>query len=160
MLLNLLGFVLKKRDRSMAGELRPAACNGLQRVACRNILLVEYRDEVFARLATDLTEVGLRVERAVCAASASRACIHSPAELLVVNVDLPDGSGWLLAAKLRLASAVAPIWLYAPWPLPDAVAMAEYVGADGLIAYDGDLGRLSAAIVSRVSVLPVARLGA
>jgi hypothetical protein len=28
--------------------------------------------------------------------------------------------------------------------LPDAVTMAEYVGADGLIAYEGDLCHLSA----------------
>jgi len=42
MLLSLLGFSPKKRARSMAGELRPAARNGLQPVACRNILLVEY----------------------------------------------------------------------------------------------------------------------
>lgn len=134
--------------------------NGPRPVACRNVLLVEYRDEVFARLAADLTEVGLRVERAVCVASASKACVRSPAELLVVNVVLPDGSGWLLTARLRLASATSRIWLYVPWPSPDAMAMAEYVGADGLIAYDGDLFRLSAAIVSRVSVLPAARVGA
>jgi len=79
---------------------------------------------------------------------------------VVANVDLPDESGWLLTAKLRLVSATPRIWLYALGPLPDAVAMAEYVGADGLIAYDGDLNRLSAAIVSRVSVLPAERLGA
>lgn len=129
-------------------------------LACRNILLVEYRDEVFARLATDLTEVGLRVERAVCMASALRAHVRLPADLVLVNVDLPDGSGWLLSAKLRRVSVTPHMWLYAPRPLPDAVAMAEYVGADGLIAYDGDLFRLSAAVVSRVSVLPTARLSA
>lgn len=75
----------------------------------------------------------------------------------MVNVDLPDGSGWLLTAKLRLASPTPPIWLYAPWPSPDAMAMAEFVGADSLIAYDGELCRLSAALVSRVSVLPATR---
>lgn len=160
MTFNLFRLFPTRRTQPLAVGAPPALRNGLQPVACRNVLLVEYRDEVFARLAADLSAAGLQVQRAVCAASASRACVRCPAELLVVNVDLPDGSGWLLTAKLRLAAAAPRIWLYAPWPLPDAVAMAEYVGADGLIAYEGDLGRLSAAIVSRVSVLPAARLGA
>ncbi len=158
MLLKLIGSLSRKRVPSLPTAAPASPRKGPPPVACRNVLIVEYRDEVFARLAADLTEAGLRVERAVCAASASKAGVCFPADLLVVNVDLPDGSGWLLTAKLRLASAASRIWLYAPWPLPDAMAMAEYVGADGLIAYEGDLGRLSAAIVSRVSVLPAARL--
>ncbi len=157
---SVLRFFPKKRVRPMSGESPSHSYSGPQPLTCRNILLVEYRDEVFARLAADLTKVGLRVERAVCAASVARACVDFPADLLVVNVDLPDGSGWLLTAKLRLSSAASRIWLYAPWPLPDAVAMAEYVGADGLIAYDGDLYRLSAAILSRVSVLPTKSVAA
>jgi hypothetical protein len=158
MLMNLLASLPQNRTRSIAGEPRPHPRSGPEPVACRNILLVEYRDEVFARLAADLAGLGLQVERAVCMASASRACVRWPADLLVVNVDLPDGSGWLLTAKVRLVSPTPRIWLYIPWPSPDAMAMAEFVGADGLIAYDGDLCRLSAAIVSRVSVLPAERL--
>jgi response regulator RpfG family c-di-GMP phosphodiesterase len=154
MLLNVFGVFSRKFKRSVRDDTSLSRHNGPQPVACRNVLLVEYRDEVFARLAADLMAAGLQVERAVCAASAAKAHVRSPAELVVVNVDLPDGSGWLLTAKLRLMSAAPQIWLYAPWPLPDAVAMAEYVGADGLIRYEGDLCRLSAAIVSRVSVLP------
>ena len=121
------------------------------------VLLVEYRDEVVARVAADLTAAGLQVERAVCA---SKICAGFPAEMLFVNVDLPDGGGWLLAAKLRLRFSMPQIWLYAAWPSPDAVAMAEHVRADGMIEYEGDLGRLSTAIVSRVSVRPAARLSA
>ena len=156
----LVGVLPKNRGPSLAGIAPLPPRDEPQPVVCRNILLVEYRDEVFAHLAADLTDAGLRVERAVCVASASRACVRSPADLLVVNVDLPDGSGWLLTAKLRLMSATPRIWLYAPWPMPDAVAMAEYVGADRFIAYEGDLCRLSWAIVSRVSVLPAAQVGA
>jgi CheY-like chemotaxis protein len=151
-------FATKSTERSVPRAPRCHSWADSPPLACRNILLVEYRDEVFARLAADLTDVGLRVERAVCMASALKAHVRLPADLLLVNVDLPDGSGWLLSAKLRRVSITPHIWLYTPWPLPDAVAMAEYVGADGLIAYDGDLCRLSAGIVSRVSVLPAAQL--
>ena len=129
---------------------------GSQPLAARDVWLVEYRDEVFARLAADLTEAGLQVERALCAACTSRMYARFRPDLLVVNADLPDGSGWLLTAKLRMTFPKPHILLYAPWPLPDAVAMAEFVGADRLIAYEGDLYRLSAAIVSHVFV-PMAR---
>ena len=82
------------------------------------------------------------------------------ADLLVANFDLPDSSGWLLTAKLRLMSPTPRIWLYAPFPSPQEMAMAQFVGADGLIAYRGDICRLSAVIISRVTVLPALRLGA
>lgn len=121
-------------------------------LACRNILIIEYRDEVFARLAADLSEAGLQIERATCATGISRKCASFSADLLVVNVDLPDGSGWLLTAKLRLVPPAPRIWLYAPWPSPNDMAMTEFVGADDLIAYGGDLYRLSTEIVSRVSL--------
>jgi DNA-binding response OmpR family regulator len=160
MMRNLLRLFPKRRTPPLADVAPPALRNWPQPIACRNVLLVEYRDEVFARLEADLSAAGVQVERATCAAGAAKAYFRSPADLFVVNVDLPDGGGWLLAAKLRLVSAAPRIWLYAPQPLPDAVAMAEYIGADGLIAYEGDLFRLSAAIVSRVSVLPAVRLSA
>jgi hypothetical protein len=160
MALNLLRPFPERDVQPLARAMMPCFPNGLQPVACRNVLLVEYRDEVFARLAADLSDVGLRIHRVLSTASAAEAQVHRPAELFVVNVDWPDGGGWLLAAKLRLLSAASRIWLYAPWPLPDAVAMAEYIGADGIIAYEGDLFRLSAAIVSRVSILPEPRVGA
>ncbi len=157
MMLNLLGFFPRRRGPSMPQGSLPCLRKRSQSLACRNILLVEYRDEVFARLAADLVGLGLRIERATCASGASKLCASFSPDLLVVNVDLPDGSGWLLTAKLRLASPTPPIWLYAPRPSPDAMAMAEFVGADSLIAYDGDLCRLSAALVSRVSVVPATR---
>ncbi|MHB1033415.1 MAG: hypothetical protein ACYC35_03390 [Pirellulales bacterium] len=160
----MFGYAITSPSRAKARmpfagrDYRLGSWNGLHPLACRTILVVEWRDEVAARLVGDLTAMGMQVERAACATEASRRYACFRADLLLVNVDLPDGSGWLLTAKLRLASAAPRIWLYAPQPLPDAVAMAEYVGADGLFAYEGDLFRLSAAVVSRVSVLPAARL--
>ena len=131
-----------------------------QPLSCRNILLVEQRDEVFDRVATDLTAAGLQITRARHAAAAIKKCVHFSPDLLVANFDLPDSSGWLLTAKARLMFPTPNVWLYAPWPSPQETAMAQFVGADGLFAYRGDVRRLSAVIISRLAVLPALRLGA
>ena len=114
------------------------------------MLLVEYRDEVFARLAADLAAAGLRVERASSAAEASRRYASRPADLLVAEVDLPDHSGWLLASKLRLAHPGVQIWVYTPWSSAVEVALANFVGAEELIDYGGDLWRLTAELLGRL----------
>ena len=143
---------LLARDHRLASWGRPHP------LACRTILVVEYRDEVAARLVADLTATGIHVQRAVCAAEASRCCASFRADLLLVNVDLPDGSGWLLTAKLRLFAQTPHIWLYAASPSPNDMAFAEFVGADGLIDNGGDVWRLSAEVISRLSVLPTTRI--
>src|SRR3990167_767700 len=154
MFLSLSAYRSRRPGRRLPRGFPFQSWDGPQPLPCRKVLLVEHRDEVFARLAADLTDVGLRVKRATCAAEASRECARFSPGVLAANVDLPDGSGWLLTAKVRLMSATPPIWLYVPWPSPDDAAMAKFVGADDLIAYRGDLFRLSDEIVSRVSVLP------
>jgi len=153
MFTKLLADQAKSIERLLPGDLQLHGRNGPQPLACRNILIVEHRDEVFARLAADLGEAGMQIERSVCATGVSKKCTSFPVDLLVVNVDLPDGSGWLLTAKLRLVPPAPHIWLYAPWPSPNDMAMTKFVGADDLIVYGGDLYRLSTEIVSRVSLL-------
>lgn len=130
-----------------------------QPLACRNVLLVEDRNEVYRFLATELVSVGLLVSHATYAAAAMNQLVHCGADLLVAKFSLPDSSGWLLTAKARLVTSTPRIWLYAPWPSPHEMALAQFVGADGLIAYRGDICRLSAAIISSLTVLPALRLG-
>ena len=157
---NILAIRTKTAERRRPTALQFHSGIRPQPLACRNILLVEHRDEVFSRLATDLTAAGLQVSRAMYAADAMKELVHCAVDLLVANFDLPDSSGWLLTAKARLVSPTPRIWLYAPWPSPHEMAMAQFVGADGLIAYRGDICRLSAVIISRLTVLPALRLGA
>ncbi len=152
MFVNLSAYRSRSPGRRLPRGLPFRSWDGPQPLPCRKVLLVEHRDEVFARLAWDLADAGLQVRRVTCAAEASRECARFKPDVLAANVDLPDGSGWLLTAKLRLMSATPPIWLYVPWPSPDDAAMAKFVGADDLIVYCGDLFRLSDEIVSRVSV--------
>ncbi|MHB8973887.1 MAG: response regulator [Pirellulaceae bacterium] len=157
---NILAMRTKTAERRRPTALRYHSGIRPEPLACRNILLVEHRDEVFSRLATDLTAAGLQVSRAGHAAGAMKEFVRCSVDLLVANFDLPDSSGWLLTAKLRLVSLSPRIWLYAPWPSLHEMAMSKFVGADGLIAYRGDVCRLSAVIISRVTVLPAPRLSA
>ena len=113
--------------------------NGPQPLACRTILLVEPRRDVLVHLAAALTEAGFRVERSACAADAPKRCRRRPADLLIVGVDRPDDRGWLLTARLRLTSFCARFGLYCAWPSDYQMEFAEFVGADGLIGYQGDL---------------------
>jgi hypothetical protein len=118
------------------------------------VLLAEYRDEVFARLAADLREAGCSVRRAECGAKAGPLCQTTPVGLFITHVDLPDESGWLTAAKVRLLLPDVPIWLYTPGEVPFGASLAEYVGVDQRIHYGGDLWRLSEDIIG---LLPAVR---
>ena len=70
----------------------------------------------------------------------------------MVNADLPDGSGWLLGSKLRMVDPEVSIWIYTPRATSDEVSMANFVAADELIEYGGDLWRLSGEIASRLGI--------
>lgn len=83
MMSNFMRLVFRRSKLPLArGSTLPQG-NGLQPVSCRNVLLVEYRDEVFARLATTST---YRV----------RKCGKKP----LGHMD--DGSGMNGCEKLRL----------------------------------------------------------
>lgn len=120
-----------------------------------HILLVEHRDEVFARLAADMAEGGFRVIRATTAHEAVehylRHYVKHLFTLVVANVDLPDQSAWLLAAKLHLVDPTAVIWLYEPARSNIHAAMARFLRVDELFAYAGDLLGLADAVAGRLA---------
>lgn len=119
------------------------------------LLLVEPRDEVFARLAADLAEAGLRVVRAESAAGAiERLAIDAPC-IVVVSRDAGEQSGWLVAAKLRLSQPAARIWVYLARKTAVEVSMARFLRVEELVAYHGDLFRLSDAILDCLAGCPV-----
>lgn len=129
---------------------------GLDSHSFRAVLLVEYRDEVFARLASDLAAMGVWVERASNAAEASQRFAHCPPDLMIVNADMPDESGWLLAGKLRLVRPTAHVWLYAPRSSGFDHGLAHFLGVAEVVHYDGDLFWLAEEIRSRVARLSIA----
>ncbi len=107
------------------------------------LVLVEHRDEVFARIAADLRAAGMRVTRAESATEALQLCDARAVTLIIASVNLPDQSGWLFAAKLRLVDRDTPVWLYQPRSTGHEKEMADYLQVDELVDYGGDLLRLS-----------------
>ncbi len=112
------------------------------------VLLVEHRDEVFARLATDMAEFGMRVIRAKSSTEAVKLCDTYEPTLLVGNVDLPDQNSWLTTAKLRLFSRQIRVWLYQHQASYYGREIAKFLGVDAPLTYQGDLLSLSETIVN------------
>lgn len=116
----------------------------------KRVLLVEYRDEVFARLSTDLGEAGLQVERVCTGHGVRRRFARHRPELVIANMDTPDESGWLMVSKLRLEAPATRIWLYAPrCPSPADQHFARFLAVE-LVQYSGDLFFLAAEILRRI----------
>ena len=58
-----------------------------------------------------------------------------------------DQSGWLMTAKLRFIDPEARIWLYLSETTPDDEGMARFLQLDELLAYGGNLLKLSEMVV-------------
>jgi CheY-like chemotaxis protein len=116
------------------------------------VLLVEHRDEVFARIASDLAAAGILVQRVSRGTEASRIFARSAVDLVLISSSLPDVSGWLLSKKLRMLDPDACIWIYTPRASAADISMANFVLADELIEYHGDLWRLAGEIADRLGV--------
>ena len=119
------------------------------------VLIVEFRDEVYGGLKTLLEEHGFEVERTECGATVARAFNRFVPDLLLVNEDMPDESGWLITCKLRLTRRWQPVWLYTVRQPRFKADWKEYVGVDEVIDYGGVLIRL----VRHVQQLVADRLG-
>lgn len=124
---------------------------------CTNALVVEPRDEVFARIEADLAAWEILVQRATSAEEARRLYYREPTELVVIHADLPDETGWLFACKLRLTWPSARVWVYTPRCTAKELVLAEFIGVEEVIAYGGDLQRLAAEVFERLvaSSLPL-----
>lgn len=123
------------------------------------VLLVEHRDEVFARLATDIAGFGIRVVRAKSATEATHLYEKYKPVLLVGNVDLPEQSGWLMTAKLRLFDRRIRIWLYRRQPSDYGQEIANFLNVDSLLSYQGDLLRLSERIIDLMEKRSLSQAG-
>lgn len=138
-------------------ELSESDCTSpLEQLECQaqlqpTALIVEHRDEVFARIATDIAEFGIRVVRATSAAEALALCGKYEPVLVVASVGLPDHSGWLLACKWRCFDKNTPIWLYQARSSDYDLGMAKFSKIDELLDHEGNLFNLSATIIELTS---------
>jgi DNA-binding response OmpR family regulator len=99
------------------------------------VLVVEYRDTVYHRLASDLHHAGFRVTRAYCATEGIIQYFMLRPDLVIANVDLPDQSGWLLTAKLCVTEPQPHVWLYKSKATRADAAKAGFLGAEELLSY-------------------------
>jgi hypothetical protein len=117
--------------------------------------LIEFRDEVYARLAADFELSGFVVTRATTASEAIGLYAQTRHSLVVANLDLPDQSGWLLVGKLHFIEAGVLIWLYKPHKTASDISMAKNLHLDELLDYGGDLLDLSDAILDLLAGRPL-----
>lgn len=116
----------------------------------RSVLLVDFRDEVFARLKTDLKATGIRVVCAKRMQDAHGLCKTALPDLLVVNVDRTDEASWLRARKLHDEHPEVEVWVVTSWASSVDRILADYVRASQMIYY-GDLWRLADEIRGRLA---------
>lgn len=108
----------------------------------KRVLIVEFRDEVYASLKGCLEEAGYLVERVVKASEVTPSIIRFAPNLLLINEAFPDESCWLITKKLRLGGRRVPVWVYAARRSPCWDAWKRFSDIDEVIEYGGDLLRL------------------
>jgi PleD family two-component response regulator len=137
--------------------IRHAGCEAAQgepyerpRPETPTVLVVEYRDEVYQRLAGNLCHAGCRVMRAFCASEGIIQSLMFRPDIVIANVDLPDQSGWLLTAKLCATEPRPHIWLYKSEASRMDAVKARFLGAEELLAYQS-LQELSSAVFASLA---------
>ncbi len=108
-----------------------------------NVLLIEHRDEVFARLQRDLYQLGIGAYRATSPEEVFRVHFRIQIGLTLANSGLPQSSIWLTTAKLHLYDRQARIWTYLANPTSQDRFWAQLVGIEKVITYDGSLFQLT-----------------
>lgn len=116
----------------------------------RRVLIVEFRDEVFAVLKALFEEHRYQVKRAVSGGGVATEVKRFAPDLVLVNEAMPYENGWLITCKLRLTQFHAPVWLYAPRQSRPRTAWKKLSGADEVIAYGGVIGRLDTLVRQRL----------
>ena len=122
----------------------------------RRVFLIEWRNEVFARVSADLSARGVRVIRGKGPAMAWWRFCLSPSDLLLVSLAQADGNGWSLIRQLRALRPTVPIWAYVAHLQHLDLEMACQLRVYDLIEYRGDLLRLSDELVHRLEATATA----
>jgi CheY-like chemotaxis protein len=94
------------------------------RTTALKVLLVEDEPHLRSVLVKNLTRRGCRVADAATAAEALADCEASPPDVLVLDINLPDATGWdvLRGLKTRGLPQPALVMLSAAPPLPSRLA--------------------------------------
>jgi hypothetical protein len=122
----------------------------------KTVIVVEFRDEVFASIDLLFRRYRLVAYRAKSTSELAGVMVRHQAELVVLNATQPDESAWLTAAKLRIIDAYRSVWVYTPGR-PNALdEWLSMVGTDDVIVYGGVLQSLLDSLQIRLSFLHTA----
>jgi len=116
----------------------------------RHILIVEFRDEVYASLFRVLKEEGLVVTRAETAAEVAVKATQLPRATVLINEAMPAESGWLISSKLRLSDSQRRVWIYTAKNLRYLQDWQTLAGVERILFYGGDLLRLIQALRAQI----------
>ncbi len=120
----------------------------------RRVLVLDARDEVFACLDSLFRDHGILVARAESSTALAERAASFGADLVLINADQPDETGWLTCARLRLQEQGQRLWVYAAHR---PVLLEHWVGLSGaneIILYGGVLATLVAGIRRRTVIEP------
>ncbi len=128
-----------------------SACSSKARLQfSRHILIVEFRDEVYASLSRVLEEEGFVVTRAETATEVATKAARLPRGLVLINEAMPGESGWLISSKLRLSNSQRRVWVYTAQHLRYLQDWQKLAGVEQVISYGGDLLRLIRALRAQI----------
>jgi len=124
--------------------------SGAQSPFPRHVLIVEFRDEIYASLSRVLEDEGLTVSRAEKASEVAAMSSGTSRDIVLINEAMPDESGWLISAKLRLSNTPRRLWMYTAKKLYCLQDWQELAGVEHSFCYGGDLLRLILALRAQI----------
>jgi DNA-binding response OmpR family regulator len=116
-------------------------------------MVVAYADSAHAALsARHFRRLGWEVHLASSGPDARNLVQALGPEVVLLDTELPDESGWLTCAKLMLGSGVPKVVLVSPEPTEEEQRLAEEVGAAVLVSRETGVPQLAGEVT--VMALP------
>jgi CheY-like chemotaxis protein len=113
-------------------------------------LLMAYSDSAHAsRCVRQFRRLGWEVHMVASGALVQRLAIELMPDAIVIDVDLPDESGWLSAAKILLVQPSQRIILLADSFDANERERARSLGVVGMVRREDGMGDLTALVVNR-----------
>jgi DNA-binding response OmpR family regulator len=110
-------------------------------------MVVAYADSTHAALsARHFRRLGWEVHLASSGPDARHLVQALAPEVVLLDTELPDESGWLTCAKLMLGSGVPKVVLVSPEPTEEEQRLAEAVGAAVLVSRETGVPQLAGAV--------------
>src|SRR5437016_1909719 len=118
----------------MLGKDSPMVARTLQALNIRPRMIVAYADSAHAALsARHFRRLGWEVHLAGSGPAARRIADALAPEVVILDTQFPDESGWLTCAKMMLASGARTVVLVSEAVTPEEARLAQIVGAAAIV---------------------------